>query len=104
MMYRKQASALERIYKSQRSPLKQQMVINDFAIMPVARFSDEIKHLLNLSPQESEDKKKDEHGSIVRAKTDTTASSKPSSLLKQGLTNALPQPQSLRFTSQSPIK
>jgi hypothetical protein len=53
----------------------------------------DMKHLLTLSPQESEDKRKDEVGSKARyshmdnakSKTDTTASSKPS-LFKQGIT------------------
>jgi len=91
--------------KSHRSPLKQQLVIHDFTLIPKTRSNGsagdhDMKHLLSLSPQESEDKRQladqSELGSKTRyshlenlkAKTVTTASSMPS-LFKQGITNGL---------------
>jgi hypothetical protein len=76
----------------------QQLVVHDFAIMPRPRSNGsadhDMKHLLTLSPQESEDKRKDEVGSnaryshmdITKSKTDTTTASSKPSLFKQGIT------------------
>lgn len=84
-------TGLERVaQKSQKSYLKQQLVIDDFTLMPMtmSNGSNDIENILNLSPQESEEKaglgskQRFPHLVDARAPTETTASSKPSSLLK----------------------